>query len=60
MLLWSTLTAAILAFAFGGKKNDNRITYDEFVKEMLLKGHVKEVVLTEKGRIYVEVIDGRN
>ena len=41
-----------------GKNSDNAITYDQFVKEFLLKGHVKEISITEKGRVYVEIMEG--
>ena len=51
------LIYAILGFS---GSNKDHITYDEFVKEFLLKGNVKEIVLTEKGRIFVEIRDSKN
>ena len=45
--------AVTLALLSRGGGNNNHISYDEFVKEFLLKGNVKEIILTEKGRIYV-------
>ncbi len=50
--------AVTLALLSRGGGNNNHISYDEFVKEFLLKGNVKEIILTEKGRIYVEIVDG--
>ena len=43
-----------------GRKANDTITYDEFVKEFLLKGRVKEITMTEKGSIYVEILSGKN
>ena len=48
----------MFAVLMRGRKTDNAITYDEFVKEFLLKGRVKEITMTEKGRIYVEILNG--
>ena len=43
-----------------GRKANDTITYDEFVKEFLLKGRVKEITMTEKGTIFVEILNGEN
>ncbi|KAK8829111.1 hypothetical protein WA556_005668 [Blastocystis sp. ATCC 50177/Nand II] len=56
-LLWLGATAGMFAVLMRGRKTDNAITYDEFVKEFLLKGRVKEITMTEKGRIYVEILN---
>lgn len=59
-MLYTTLFAATLAFLLkGSSSQNNRITYDEFLKEFLYRGNVQEITLTEKGRIYVTIRDGR-
>ena len=60
ILLYSTLFAATLAFLLkGSSSQNNRITYDEFLKEFLYRGNVQEITLTEKGRIYVTIRGGK-
>ena len=45
---------------FGPHDDFASIDYDEFVKEFLLKGRVKEITMTEKGTIFVEILNGEN
>ena len=59
-MLYTTLFAATLAFLLkGSSSQNNRIAYDEFLKEFLYRGNVQEITLTEKGRIYVTIRGGR-
>ena len=60
VLVWTGLTAGLLAVLMRGRKANDTITYDEFVKEFLLKGRVKEITMTEKGTIFVEILNGEN
>lgn len=58
LFVYTAVFAITLALLGRGGNSGNHISYDEFVKEFLLKGRVKEIILTEKGRIYVEILDG--
>ena len=41
-----------------GNKKDNKVTYDEFMKEFLLKGHIKEISVADGGKVYIELLEG--
>ena len=41
-----------------GRRKNNKITYDEFMKEFLLKGHIKEITVSDGGRVFVELLEG--
>ena len=32
--------------------------YDEFMKEFLLKGHIKEISVADGGKVYIELLEG--
>ena len=48
----------MIGFIAMGNKKDNKVTYDEFMKEFLLKGHIKEISVADGGKVYIELLEG--
>ena len=48
----------LIGFTVKSTRKDNKITYDEFVKEFLLKGHIKEISVADGGKVFVELLEG--
>lgn len=57
LFLYGGLILGVIGFVTMGSKKDNKVTYDEFMKEFLLKGHIKEIMVGDGGKVFIELLD---